>query len=439
MKTKSIAITTLGCKVNQYDSATIEETLKKKGHRIVDFKTEADVYIINTCTVTHKTDYQSRQLIRRAQKKNPAAQIIVTGCYAQVAAQSLQEIPGVSLILGNREKHSIADFITGSPVKNASPRVMVSDIEEKTSFQDPPLSSFSKHTRAFLKIQDGCESFCSYCIVPRARGKCRSLDPQETLKRLDTLNSQGFNEVVLTGIHLGAYGIDLTPTSSLLMLLQLMEREKPLSRIRLSSLEPMDISSELVELIASSQIICPHLHLPLQSGDSEILKRMNRPYSASDFKKLITLLVSKIPHLCLGVDVMVGFPGETEDNFNNTYKLLEQLPVSYFHVFPYSKRENTEAASFPDHIPPETAKLRRDRLIQLNKLKKYNFYSSYLGKKVTVLLEDKRDRKSGYLKGLSRNYIPVLIDGPDSLKNCEIEVEIISVEEDRVRGRSLTT
>ena len=330
----------------------------------------ADVYIINTCTVTHKTDYQSRQLIRRAQKKNPSAQIIVTGCYAQVAAESLKALPGVSIILGNREKQSIADFITGTPVEASGPQVMVSDIEEKAPFKDPPLRTFSKHTRAFLKVQDGCESFCSYCIIPRARGKCRSLDPQETLQRLDTLSSQGFNEVVLTGIHLGAYGIDLTPTSSLLKLLQLIEREKPLSRIRISSLEPMDISPELVELIASSQIICPHLHLPLQSGDSEILKRMNRPYNAPDFQKLITMLVSKIPHLCVGIDVMVGFPGETETHFNNTYRLLEELPVSYLHIFPYSKRENTPAASFPDHIPPEIVKIRRDRLIQLNKYKK---------------------------------------------------------------------
>ena len=352
MESKTIAITTLGCKVNQYDSATIEETLRKAGHRIVDFKTEADVYIINTCTVTHKTDYQSRQLIRRAQKKNPGAQIIVTGCYAQVSAEKLKEIPGVSLILGNREKHSIADFITGSFLEKSDPRVMVSDMEEIVPFKDPPLRSFSKHTRAFLKIQDGCESFCSYCIVPRARGKCRSLDPQETLQRLHTLNSQGFNEVVLTGIHLGAYGIDLTPTSSLLKLLQLIEQHKPLSRIRISSLEPMDISPDLADLIASSKIICPHLHLPLQSGDSEILKRMNRPYGAPDFHKLITMLVSKIPHLCLGVDVMVGFPGETDSQFDNTYKLLADLPVSYFHIFPYSKRENTRAASLPDHIPP---------------------------------------------------------------------------------------
>jgi threonylcarbamoyladenosine tRNA methylthiotransferase MtaB len=438
MESKTIAITTLGCKVNQYDSATIEEALIDKGHRIVDFKTEADVYIINTCTVTHKTDYQSRQLIRRAQKKNPGAQIIVTGCYAQVSAEKLKEIPEVNLILGNREKQSIADFITGSPVEKSGPRVIVSNIEEKNPFKDPPLRTFSKHTRAFLKIQDGCESFCTYCIVPRARGKCRSLGPQETLQRLHTLSRQGFNEVVLTGIHLGAYGIDLTPTSSLLKVLQLIEREKPVSRIRISSLEPMDIFPDLVELIASSQIMCPHLHLPLQSGDSDILKRMNRPYTASDFQKLITMIVSKIPHLCLGVDVMVGFPGETETQFDNTYRLLEDLPVSYFHIFPYSKRENTPAASFPDHIPPETVRIRRDRLVQLNNIKKYNFYSSFLGTTVNVLLEDKRDRESGYLKGLSRNYIPVLIDGPDSLKNCEIEVEIVSVEEDRVRGRSLT-
>ena len=435
MKTKSVAITTLGCKVNQYDSAAIEEALTKEGWSIVDFKTPADLYIINTCTVTHKTDYQSRQLIRRAQKTNPRARIIVTGCYAQAAPASLQKIPGVSLILGNREKQRITDFITGQPLDNAHPQVVVSSIKEAFTFTDPPLRSFSKHTRAFLKIQDGCESFCSYCIVPHVRGKCRSLYPKDVLQRLATLASQGYKEVVLTGIHLSAYGIDHTPHSSLLELMQSIERTKPLPRIRLSSLEPMDISPELADLISSSSTICPHLHLPLQSGDDDVLQRMKRPYNRSDFAAIIAELVSKIPHLCLGVDVMVGFPGETEVQFENTYNLLNDLPISYFHIFPYSRRENTEAASFPDQTSPATIKSRKNRLTQLNKQKINNFYSRYLGKTLKVLFEDTRDRKSGLLKGRSRNYIPVMMDGPDRLKNSEVEVETIRVEGTMVWGK----
>jgi threonylcarbamoyladenosine tRNA methylthiotransferase MtaB len=438
MKTISVAITTLGCKVNQYDSATIEEALAKRGWTIVDFKTPADVYIINTCTVTHKTDYQSRQLIRRAHKTNPRARIIVTGCYAQAAPTSLQKIPGVNLILGNREKQRITDFLTDQLLDNSHPQVVVSSIKESSTFTDPPLTSFSKHTRAFLKIQDGCESFCSYCIVPHVRGNCRSLDPKEVLRRLATLASQGFKEVVLTGVHLGAYGIDHNPSSTLLALLQLIERTKPLPRIRLSSLEPMDISAELADLISSSSIICPHLHLPLQSGDNDVLKRMKRPYSGSDLKAIIAGLVSKIPQICLGVDVMVGFPGETETQFENTYNLLNDLPISYFHIFPYSRREKTEAASFPAQISPPVIKSRKNRLNRLNRQKLKYFYSRYLGKKLKVLFEETRDRNSGLLKGRSRNYIPVLLEGPDSLKNSEVEVETVQVEGSMVRGRLLS-
>ena len=433
MKMKKIAITTLGCKVNQYDSVIMEEALHEKGCKIVDFRNQADIYIINTCTVTQKTDYQSRQLIRRAQRKNPHAKIIVTGCYAQVAPQAIAQIPGVSLILGNAQKQRIADFITNNEGEK-SPHVIVSDMNQQICFNDPPLHSFSNHTRAFLKIQDGCEAFCSYCIVPYVRGKYRSLSPEETLKRLHTLDKAGFKEVVLSGIHLGAYGIDQNPPFTLLKLLQIIEQEKPVHRIRVSSLEPMDITNELIDFISTSKIICPHLHLPLQSGDDEILKRMNRPYLSNYFKTLAKVLVSKIPNLCLGVDAIVGFPGETDRQFINTYKLLEKLPISYFHVFPYSKREKTLAASFPDQVPSKTISTRSKLLRNLGKTKREQFYSSYLGKKLNVLIEEKRDRQSESLKGRSRNYIPVLLEGPDALKNQEIELEIVRIEGERLWG-----
>jgi threonylcarbamoyladenosine tRNA methylthiotransferase MtaB len=434
MMTKKIAITTLGCKVNQYDSATIEEALLAKGFHIVNYSTRADVYIVNTCTVTHKTDYQSRQLIRRAQKQNPHARIIVTGCYAQVAPEALAQMQEVSLILGNAQKHKIADFIAQSTDTTVS-GAMVSDINRESCFRDPSLHSFSNHTRAFLKIQDGCESFCSYCIVPYARGRSRSLPAEETLKRLFTLSNAGFNEVVLTGIHLGAYGVDHTPPSNLLSLLELIDVKKPVPRIRLSSLEPMDITNNLVDFLSTAETICPHLHLPLQSGDDEVLKRMNRTYQSRDFKKLVTVLTEKIPHLCLGVDVIVGFPGETDQQFKNSYTLLQELPISYFHVFPYSKRNKTRAAAFPDHIPQKTIKARSKLLRTLGNNKKMNFYSGHKGQIVKVLLEDKRERLVHCLKGRSRNYIPVFVEGGDSLKNQEWAVEITHVEEGRVWGK----
>ena len=433
MESKKIAITTLGCKVNQYDSASMEEALWEKGHKIVGFHTHADIYIVNTCTVTQKTDYQSRQLIRRAQKRNPHSKIIVTGCYAQIAPQVIAQVPGVSLILGNAQKQQIVDFITNN-LGEKSPQIIVSDINQETCFSDPPLYSFIHHTRAFLKIQDGCEAFCSYCIVPYVRGKYRSLDPEEVLKRLFILSKAGFKEVVLSGIHLGAYGIDLTPPSTLLNLLQLIEQKQPVPRIRLSSLEPMDITSELIDFLPTSKTICPHLHLPLQSGDNEILKRMNRSYCSSDFRKLVEILLSAIPHLCLGVDVIVGFPGESNRHFLTTYKLLEELPISYFHVFPYSKREKTQAASFPDQVSSKTISTRSEILRKLGKSKREQFYSHYLGKRLKILIEEKRDRQTNLLKGRSRNYIPVLLEGPDTLKNQEMEVEITRVEGERVWG-----
>ena len=433
MKTEKIAITTLGCKVNQYDSATMEESLRGKGYQFVDFATHADIYIINTCTVTKKTDYQSRQLIRRAKKVNPHAKIIVTGCYAQIAPQVIAEIPGVSLILGNVQKQQITDFITNNPGEK-SPHIIVSDINQETCFNDPPLHSFFHHTRAFLKIQDGCESFCSYCIIPYARGKCRSLDSEEVLKRLFMLSESGFKEVVLTGIHLGAYGIDFNPPFSFLKLLQLIEKNKPVPRIRLSSLEPMDITNDLIDFLSTSETICPHLHLPLQSGDDAILKRMNRPYRSSGFEKMVKALVSNIPHLCLGVDVIAGFPGESDHHFSNTHKLLEELPINYFHVFPFSQREKTKAATFPDQVSSKTIKTRSEELRKLGKSKREQFYSDYLGKSLKVLIEGKRDRQSDLLKGRSRNYIPVLLEGPDTLKNQEVEVEITRFEGEQVWG-----
>lgn len=437
MKQKKIALTTLGCKVNQCDSVMIEESLLARGFQIVDFRSRADIYIVNTCSVTHKTDSQSRQLIRRAKKHNPRARIIVTGCYAQVTPETLARMEEVSLVVGNAQKHKIADCIAQDPEKLSS-AVLVSDINQETRFKDPPLRSFSNHTRAFLKIQDGCESFCSYCIVPYARGKSRSLPAEETLKRLSRFGTSGFKEIVLTGINLGAYGADLSPRSSLLKLLEQIDYQKPVPRVRLSSLEPMDVTCALIDFLSTAKTICPHLHLSLQSGDDAILKRMNRTCRSGDFKKLVSLLFEKIPHLCLGVDVIAGFPGETEEQFCNTHKLLKELPISYLHVFPYSKRDKTKAAAFPDHLPQDVIKRRCAILRELGNFKKISFYSSYYKNKVNVLLENKLDGPTDILTGHSRNYIPVLIEGTDScLLNQEREVEITRISGGRVWGKIL--
>ncbi len=434
MTTTTVAITTLGCKVNQYESASMAEALSARGYRVTGFESKADVYLINTCTVTKKTDYQCRQLIRRAHKANPAAQIIVTGCYAQIAPEALAQIPGVSLVLGNAEKQRIADYIAPAGGASVPARTIISDPGSAAGFNDPPLRSFAGHTRAFLKIQDGCDSFCSYCIVPFARGRVRSLPPDDVISRLCALSEAGFREVVLSGIHLGAYGIDLTPRGSLLALLQRIDRNPPISRVRLSSLEPMDMGPDLIACLADSRTICPHLHLPLQSGDDAILALMNRPYRAADFRELVTALHASIPNLCLGTDLIAGFPGETEEQFRATCEMLESLPISYAHVFPYSRREKTAAADLPGQVPQQVIKARSAALRSIGAQKRREFYSAFIGKELKVLVEGGAHGQPGQLRGWSSNYIPVVFTGPSGLRNREVAVRADRIEGDAVRA-----
>ncbi|MEW6377894.1 MAG: MiaB/RimO family radical SAM methylthiotransferase, partial [Thermodesulfobacteriota bacterium] len=307
---KTIAVATLGCKVNQFESEALMASLELRGYGLVSFEDGADITIINTCTVTHRADFQSRQFIRRAFRSNPKSMIIVTGCYSQVEPEAIGRIEGVQYLLGNREKNQIPDLLPLME-KGEFQRIQVADIQKETLFSDIPLHSFHHHTRAFLKIQDGCNAHCSYCIVPHARGRSRSLPPVKVLEHLKVLKERGFKEVVLTGIHIGAYGVDLIPPFSLKRLLGRLEKEETPERIRLSSIEPGDFSSGLLSTLTQSTKICPHLHIPIQSGDDEILKQMNRGYDRSFIIDLIRELHQRIPKLSIGADVIVGFPGET--------------------------------------------------------------------------------------------------------------------------------
>ncbi len=431
-----IAMATLGCKTNQSDAASLESELLFQGHEVVPFHQPADVYIIQTCTVTQKTDYQSRQLIRRAIAKNPGAQIIVTGCYAQVSPESLLAIPGVDFVVGVGERQKIPGIVA-LRTKFQEARLLSSAMEIRRSFEDERLPLFSERTRAYLKVQDGCNSFCSFCIVPYARGGNRSLPLERALSKACALSSRGFKEVVLTGIHLGTYGGDLVPAYSLLNLLQALERESQDIRIRLSSIEPREFHPSLIDFLAGSKKICPHLHIPLQSGDDGTLQRMNRNYSGAFFADLVDRLVQAIPNLAIGVDVIAGFPGEEEKAFGNTLNLIEKLPVSYLHVFPFSKRKGTRAEGFPGQVPSQVIKARCETLRELGEKKTKFFYSSFLGQKVKLLVEGKRDREGGLLKGYSRNYIPVFIRGGDELINQEVEVEVAEVRGETVLGKIL--
>jgi threonylcarbamoyladenosine tRNA methylthiotransferase MtaB len=425
---KKIVIATLGCKANQFDSALIEQSITQSDLKVVPVDESADIYIINTCTVTKKTDYQSRQLIRRFHRKNPKALIIVTGCYAQVNPDEISRIPGVDYILGNREKGEIGQVLRHLQKRNR-PIIRVGSIAEERRLRCPTINKFPQHSRAFLKIQDGCNRRCSYCILPYARGPTRSLEPEQVLRQIKRFGSAGYREVVLSGINLGSYGLELSPCFSLLDLLLNLEERRLVQRIRLSSLNPDEISEDIINLLASSEILCPHLHISLQSGDNQVLRRMGRNYTSDSFAELVRKIKSQIPEASIGVDVIVGFPGEGEENFQNTYKLLEILPITYLHIFPFSKRPGTPAAQFSGQVNGLVIRDRSKRLRELGRQKRRQFYQDFIGKST---MERKRDRISGLLKGYSRNYLPVLIKGGNELMSREVKVQISQVSREKL-------
>jgi len=410
-------IKTLGCKVNQYESEAVSQSLMDAGFE-VSKEDGADIFIINTCTVTGKASMQSRQAIRQAIRKNPNARIVVTGCYAQTEPEKLRQISGIHDIVANSGKYKIPELVTHSGLNHRdSEDISTIDVRRQQNFFQSTSTVFGHRTRPFLKIQDGCDSFCSYCIVPYARGRSRSMPFEMVLKNIKKLTDSGSLEVVLTGIHLGAYGLDLTPKKNLFDLLYVLNDSNVIKRLRLSSIEPHELSNEIIQLVKSSDMICNHFHIPLQSGNNDILTKMNRPYSRSFFKDLIQNIHESVPETSIGVDVIIGFPGETDKAFEDTYSLISELPVSYLHVFPFSPRQNTPAAKLPGKIHDSMIKSRCKQMRDLGNSKKALFYQKFIGKSVEVLVESTRHKKTDQLKGFTSNYISVLMDGPDILKN----------------------
>jgi threonylcarbamoyladenosine tRNA methylthiotransferase MtaB len=438
----TVTVATLGCKVNQFESEALMASLEQQGYDLVPFGEGADITIINTCTVTQRADFQSRQMARRAFRTNPKSVIIVTGCYSQVDPEAIARIEGATYVLGNKEKEQIPDLL---PLlqKADLPRIQVGDIQKETFLSDIPLHAFHHHTRAFLKIQDGCNARCSYCIVPYARGPSRSLPPGKIIEHLRVLKEKGFKEVVLTGIHVGSYGLDHTSPFPLEKLLRQLEEEETPQRIRLSSIEPLDFSEDFIAILSQSQKVCPHLHIPVQSGDDEILRRMNRNYDRSCLSDLIQELHQAIPKVSMGADVIVGFPGETEEKFRSTYSLIESLPFSYLHVFPFSSRKGTSASQFSQAIDQREIKKRAETMRELGKQKRQAFYHQFLHQELTVLVEDRREKETGRWKGFSRNYIPVALacehdlKGPPDWINQEVSVKVTDMKENGLVGQIL--
>ena len=426
-----IVITTLGCKINQYDSAVIQNRLEES-HSFVSFEEPADCYIINTCTVTDRADWEARQLVRRAKRLSPSARVLVTGCYAQVSPAEVANTPGVDYVVGLNRLDDLLRFVTLP--NDSDVRIAVSDVKRERGVPVLGTRALPGHTRAFLKIQEGCNYSCTYCIIPTARGLSRSVTPREVLEQVRMLADAGYREIVLTGIHLGSYGQDLTPKIDLTALLETIARSRLIPRVRLSSLDPREVPDRLVDLIANSDVICPHLHVCAQAGDDEILKSMRRNYDGAYYRELLTKIRERLPDAALGSDIIVGFPGETDGTFHRSLEFFADLPLTYFHVFPYSSRRGTIAASLPDHVGTEIKKTRASRMRELGAMKKRDFCLRFRGRKLSVLIEEKIDRATGLRRGFSRNYLPVLVFAPGTLVNHEIEVEIEGFEEGWLRG-----
>lgn len=426
-----IAFATLGCKTNQYDTSLMCDDLREEND-IIPFDRKADVYIINTCTVTHKADYQSRQLIRRAIKNGKDAKIIVTGCYAERQTDELKAL-GVLAVIGNKGKNHISEYLNNI-LSCKTDSVCHTDnktIRCKATFN-------TARTRAFLKIQEGCNYSCSYCIVPTVRGQSRSASIVNVYEEVKTLVDTGYKEVVLTGIQLGAYGKDLNPKTDIVELLEELLKIEGQFRIRLSSIEPHDVTTKLIELIKYNPKICRHLHLPLQSGDDDILKKMGRNYTSSYYKELIMTLVSEIPEIGLGTDIIIGFPNEKETNFQNTYNFLNNLPFSYFHIFRFSERPGTSIYGIKNNVSLEKIKERSKILKLLNERKSFSFKERHLGKGLNVIVEDKID-SSGYLSGLSDNYIRLHIKTLGDFVGKVINLRVKGFEEGILIGEKINT
>lgn len=427
----TFSVTTLGCKVNQYESEAIIAALQAAGWTLSDGDGPVDIHIINTCTVTGKASMQSRQAIRHAARIHPGASVIVTGCYAQTAPHEIHQIPGIHAVVGTEDKHRIPEMILSAAGPQMAGTDRVSDVSKLKRFGDAGITVTGKRSRPFLKIQDGCNAFCTYCIVPYARGRSRSMAPENVVAHVRRLEAAGHHEVVLTGIHLGLYGRDLPEALDLAALLRRLMAATGIARIRLSSIEPGELATELVDMAAASDRLCPHFHIPLQSGDDGILRRMHRPYSRTEFQERVLAIRERLPDAAIGVDTLIGFPGESPAAFENTRALIEALPVTYLHVFPFSPRPGTPAADFPDPVPPGELKRRCGIMRALGQAKKTAFLTRFKGRTLTPLIESRRDPATGLLKGVSANYIPVLAEGGDHLKN-----RLVSARIDRLQGKN---
>ena len=423
---KKAAFYTLGCKVNQYETEAMEELFLSDGYEVCDFAEKADVYVINTCSVTNMGDRKSRQIIRRAKKNNPDGVIAVAGCYSQTAPEEILAIDGVNLVLGTQGRHNIVKLtknLTAESKVNA-----VSDIMQTHDFEELKINRYTDRTRAYIKIQDGCSQFCSYCIIPYARGPVRSRPESEILEEIASLAKNGYSEIILAGIHIASYGKDLG--TSLDRLLINADRVDGIKRIRLSSIEPMTLNRGFVEQIKYSKKLCPHFHISLQSGCNETLKRMNRRYTASEYMDIVNGLRNAFPDVAITTDIMVGFPGETDEEFNKTAEFVKAADFADAHVFMYSPRRGTPAAKRTDQIVPEIKEARSKRIIEITDKSHNDFLEKYVGTTAEVLFEQLT--ADGFWEGKTANYITVKLKSDANLKGVYKTVMLCEIKNGKI-------
>ncbi|VIF79400.1 MiaB-like tRNA modifying enzyme [Clostridioides difficile] len=428
---KKVAFYTLGCKVNQYETEAMLELFEKDGYEQVNSEEYADVYVINTCTVTHMSDRKSRQYIRRVKKKNPDAIIAVVGCYSQVSPEEILDIEEVNLVMGTNDRRKIVEEIKKI---NSSKKVStVDDIMKVKAFEEIEISQTNGKTRAFMKIQDGCDRFCTYCIIPYARGRVRSRDIDSIVDEVKKLANNGYKEVVLTGIHVASYGKDLKDRDiKLLDVIKQINKIEKIERIRLSSVEPILFTDEFVNEVLKMDKVCPHYHLSLQSGCDETLKRMNRRYTTLEYKTIVDRLRSKMPDVAITTDVIVGFPGETNEEFKKTYEFLKEIELSQMHIFKYSPRKGTPAETMENQVDPQMKHFRSEQLLNLSKVNFNKFATKFIGRKLDVLFE--QNLEGNKYEGLTSNYIRVVVESDKNIQGQILKVKINDVKDEYVEG-----
>lgn len=429
-----VAFATLGCRVNMYESEAMAEKFIKNGYEVVEFDEMADVYVVNTCTVTNMSDKKSRQMLSRAKRKNPDSIIAAVGCYTQIAPEKVKEIGDVDVILGTRNKGDIVYWVNRAKEEGKT-IVEVNDVLKNKKFEELNIEEYQDKTRAFLKIQDGCNNFCSYCLIPFARGAVCSKNPEIIIDEVKKLAAHGFKEIILSGIDISSYGVDLEGDWNLLTVLKKIDEIDGITRVRIGSIGPEFFNEDRIKEIGNLKKLCPHFHLSLQSGCNETLKRMNRKYTTEEFENVVNLLRKYIKDISITTDIIVGFPGETTEEFDKTYEYLKRIELSKMHIFKYSPRTGTRAEKMENQVDGNIKEERSKALIKLNEINEKKFIDKFIGEDMEVLYEQQCNNKEGYYEGYTPNYIKVISESKEDLSGKIVNTKLIETKDEYAVGK----